>query len=177
MLDMKKIVCYIAQSLDGYIAKQDGSVDRLNNIDFDLVSSWYDDFYKGVDTLIMWYNTYAQIQWFWERPYLWKKTYVLTHRKNLDLDSNVEFVWEDFFSKISKIKELDDNKNIRLVWWSKIVDLFLKKDLLDSFSITLIPKVLWAWIPLFQEKLDKTLELQKVKEIWTWLIQLDYNIY
>ena len=46
---MRKIILFIASSLDGYIAKNDGNVDWLP------VSgpSGYDDFYKSIDTVIM----------------------------------------------------------------------------------------------------------------------------
>ena len=82
---MKKVVLYIAMSLDGYIADKEGKVDWLKgqnakeeNIDT------YSSFIKEVDTVIMGRNTYKQIitelspnQWIYHDL----TTYVITHRK------------------------------------------------------------------------------------------------
>lgn len=58
---MRKIVLFIAMSLDGYIADRNGNVDWLNgqsekeeNMDA------YSNFIKDVDTVIMGWNTYHQ---------------------------------------------------------------------------------------------------------------------
>ncbi len=54
---MGKIILYIASSLDGYVARENGDVDWLpTNTD-----SGYDDFYKSIDTVIMEKKTYDQI--------------------------------------------------------------------------------------------------------------------
>ena len=59
---MRKVVLFIAMSLDGYIADDNGNVDWLNgqgndseNIDV------YSEFIKGIDTILMGWNTYYQV--------------------------------------------------------------------------------------------------------------------
>ena len=59
---MRKVVLYIAMSLDGYIADSTGKVDWLNghgseeeNVDT------YSAFIRDVDTVIMGWNTYDQV--------------------------------------------------------------------------------------------------------------------
>jgi len=44
---MTKILVYIASSLDGYVAREDGSIDWLPQSS----ESSYDAFYKSVDTV------------------------------------------------------------------------------------------------------------------------------
>ena len=59
---MRKIVLFIAMSLDGYIADIDGKVDWLAGQDNDVESDdSYTDFVKTVDTVIMGWTTYRQI--------------------------------------------------------------------------------------------------------------------
>ena len=76
---MKKLKLYIAISLNGKIAKPDGSVDWLNNIpNPDNSDMGYTDFFESVDTTIQGYKTYKQvIDWGIEFPYKGKKNYVI----------------------------------------------------------------------------------------------------
>ncbi len=78
IISMRKIILFIASSLDGYIAKNDGNVDWLP------VSgpSGYDDFYKSIDTVIMGKTTYDQILTFGAYPYSDKKSYVFTQNSD-----------------------------------------------------------------------------------------------
>jgi len=82
---MRKIILFIASSLDGYIAKNDGSVDWLpaNSL------SGYDNFYKSVDTVMMGKKTYDQVLTFGPFPYVNKKSYVFTRNNTIQTDENV----------------------------------------------------------------------------------------
>ena len=58
---MKELVLYIAQSLDGYIARKDQSIDWLLEYDDPTVSERYNQFIEQIDTIIMGYSTYRQL--------------------------------------------------------------------------------------------------------------------
>ena len=59
---MKKVILFIAMSLDGYIADKHGGVSWLNGEDKNIESAdTYTDFIKHIDTVIMGWNTYEQI--------------------------------------------------------------------------------------------------------------------
>ena len=47
---MKELVLYIAQSLDGYIARKDESIDWLLEYDDKSVTDRYDTFLENIDT-------------------------------------------------------------------------------------------------------------------------------
>lgn len=60
MVSQKHIVMYIATSMDGYIAREDGSIDWLEETE-GAGDNGYGDFFKNIDTVIMGNKTYQQI--------------------------------------------------------------------------------------------------------------------
>lgn len=82
---MRKVVLFIAMSLDGYIADKHGNVDWLNGQDMNVENiDTYSVFVQDVDTVIMGWDTYYQIvnelsteEWI----YADLTSYVITHRK------------------------------------------------------------------------------------------------
>ncbi|HEY3425266.1 MAG TPA: dihydrofolate reductase family protein [Negativicutes bacterium] len=58
----RNIILYIATSLDGYIARNNGAVDWLSgssgnpNVDYG-----FDKFYNAIDTIVMGRTTYEQV--------------------------------------------------------------------------------------------------------------------
>lgn len=150
---MKKIVLYIAMSLDGYIADKKGGVSWLVGEDKNLQDSSYEEFIKRVDTIIMGHNSYNQIttelspdNWVYEGM----MTYVLTHR-NLICHKGIEFTDESILDLINRIrgKSGNDEKDIWLCGGSDVVQQFMEKDLIDRYHITVIPTILGDGIRLF----------------------------
>lgn len=92
---MRRIVLYIAMSLDGYLADPAGDVDWLTGQD----PSWegdggYSDFVRTVDTVILGRRTYDQITtqlspsaW----PYEGLSAWVLTHRDAPEPEGDIHF--------------------------------------------------------------------------------------
>ncbi len=69
MISNRKIVLYIAMSLDGYIARDNGDIDWLSMVESHDEDYGYKDFLKSVDTVIMGRRTYDQVLTFWDFPY------------------------------------------------------------------------------------------------------------
>ncbi|MCZ7402258.1 MAG: dihydrofolate reductase family protein [Candidatus Methanoperedens sp.] len=167
------IILYIASSLDGFIARKDGSVDWLSPYENGQEDYGYKDFLEKVGIVIMGNTTYKQVLTFGEFPYRGKDCFVFTRNKEKRKDENVTFV-----SKNAKdfISQLSDNKNIWLVGGASIIDEFLKFDLIDEFIITIIPILLGEGIPLFKGRSnEKNLELIDVKTFDPGLVQLYYK--
>lgn len=161
---MKELVLYIAQSLDGYIARTNESIDWLLLFDDESTANRYNKFMDTVDTIVMGYSTYRQVteelsvdNW----PYNDKKVYVITHR-NLANPYNVEFYQGDIIELINSLK-LSAQKNIWLVGGSKIIEQCMSAKLIDRYIITIIPVILSEGIPLFA----KTLKSTPLKQIST----------
>ena len=60
MVSNRKIVLYIATSLDSYIARDNGDIDWLSMVESRNEDYGYKDFLKSVDTVIMGRRTYDQ---------------------------------------------------------------------------------------------------------------------
>lgn len=59
---MRKVVLFIAMSLDGYIADKDGKVGWLTGQDAHAENEdTYSEFVTGIDTVIMGWDTYHQV--------------------------------------------------------------------------------------------------------------------
>jgi len=169
----KNIILYIATSLDGFIARKDGSVDWLSPYEKGQEDYGYNEFFKKIGTVIMGNTTYKQVLTFGEFPYRGKDCFVFTRNKEKSKDENVTFVSKNAKDFISQLRE---NKNIWLVGGASIIDEFLKFDLIDEFIITIIPILLGEGIPLFRGRSnEKNLKLIDVKTFDQGLVQLHYE--
>lgn len=146
----RKVILYIAMSLDGYIARKDESIDWLAgdgsepNADFG-----YEEFYKSIDTVIMGRKTYDQILTFGEYPYKGTKGYVYT-REEMTNNEDVIFTNEDPEELIGRLRN-KKGKDIWLIGGAGVIDSFVKKDLIDEYFITVIPCILGEGISLFKD--------------------------
>jgi len=166
---MTKIIVYIASSLDGYIARENGDIDWLPEIN----ESGYDAFYKSVDTVIMGKTTYDQVLTFGEYPYKDKKSFVFT-RTDQNKNENAEFLSD--VEKFVKDGFPNAGENIWLVGGSQIISSFLKQRVVDEIIISVIPVLLGKGIPLFKNIENET-KLEFVKtEKFSQLVDLHYKV-
>lgn len=172
----RNLILYIAASLDGYIARSNGAVDWLSgNGDNPNADNGYNDFYNTIDTVIMGRTTYEQLinelspdTWVYEG----KKCYVATTRKG-EVDDRVEFLSEDIAEFVRKLKE-QQGKDIWLIGGGKLIDEFIKKDLIDKYIITIIPTILGDGISLFlKENPEIKLRLVETKTV-DGMVELTY---
>ena len=166
---MTKILVYIASSLDGYIARENGEIDWLP----ETTESGYDAFYNSIDTVIMGKTTYDQVLTFGEYPYKDKKSFVFT--KSNQSNNN----YTEFLSNIERfVKDgfPGAGENVWLVGGAKIIASFLKQVVVDEIIITKIPVILGKGISLFQNLEDETkLELIKIEKFGQ-IVELHYKV-
>ena len=155
---MRKIILFIACSLDGYIARENGSVDWL----FTDADYGYSKFYKSIDTMIMGRKTYEKALELGDHSYNAKKWYVFTRAPESKKDANVEFI-TDIVPFVRKLKEAE-GKNIWLVGGSEIISLLLAANLLDELIISIHPIILGKGIPLFR-KMEKQTKLKMLRTV------------
>jgi dihydrofolate reductase len=148
---MKKIKLYIATSIDGYIARNDGDLDWLTEFpNPDKIDYGYQKFFEPVDTIIMGGNTYRSIlsmDVLW--PYKDKPTYIITHNW-VNSGDTIHPIKEDIIESITKLRE-EEGKDIWLVGGGKLVTMLLNNEMIDEMIITTIPVILGRGIPLFPD--------------------------
>ena len=150
---MKRIKLYIAVSLDGYIARTDGSLDWLIELPYPTYQNHdFNDLMNSIDTIIMGGKTYHEFMKFCaELPYKDKTTYVVArHNTNLNEADNVIFITENVIERISDLKK-ESGKDIWLVGGGKIITTLLNRSLIDEMQICYIPLILGKGIPLFPD--------------------------
>ncbi len=155
---MRKVVLYIAMSLDGYLADKHGGVAWLAGDGSDPENPGsYPGFMDTIDTVILGYQTYHQIvtelfpdSW----VYSGKKSYVLTHKAPASTD-DIIFTDGDIQELISELKS-QSGKDIWLCGGASVVNQFLALGLIDVFCISIIPTILGNGIRLFSKHPEET---------------------
>lgn len=145
----RKIVVFIADSLDGCIATKEDSLDWLEETPGE-GDNGYAAFLETVDTILMGRRTY---DWLLDKlgpegfPYRAQKCYVFSHA-SLVQDGRVEFVQEPLRPFVEHLQE-KTGKNIWLVGGSGLIESFRAEGLIDEWIITIAPTLLGEGIPLF----------------------------
>lgn len=147
----RKVILYIATSLDGYIADKNGGIDWLaTNVVSSEVDTSYEDFYNKVDTVIMGRTTFDQVTTELSPenyPYADSTSYVLTSRE-ASKKENVIFTNENVVNLVSTLKE-EEGKDIFIVGGASIVQPLVEANLIDEYQLAIIPTLLGEGISLF----------------------------
>lgn len=144
------VVLYIAMSLDGYIARKDGSVDWLFDVEGDGGDNGYAAFYQTIGTVVMGRTTYEDVLKLSEDfPYADRPTYVLS-RSEQPPAPHVQFTTEPVESLIPRLHQASD-ADLWIVGGGQLVQAVMEKRLLHEMEVAIIPKILGEGIPLFPE--------------------------
>lgn len=171
----RKVILYIAMSLDGFIADVSGGVDWLKgNDEANEEIKGYKEFYESIDTIVLGRTTYDQIHdvlspniW----PYEDKNTYVITHQPNED-KPNIHFVGETMDALIHHLRQIE-GKHIWICGGAQIVQQAQAINLIDEYHITIIPRILGDGIRLFAKD-EQKLFLEKTYE-YNGFVDLIYH--
>ena len=174
---MRKVILFIAMSLDGYIADKQGSVDWLHGQDEDIDShESYLQFIKNIDTVIMGWNTYDQIvselspdEWVYQDF----MTYVMTYKKCKSQD-NIKFTDNNLCELIKTLKS-QKGKDIWICGGANIVQQLIKNNLIDQYYMSIIPILLGEGIALFQD-IDQEVSLKLIEtKSYNGIVDLIYQ--
>lgn len=150
---MRKIILYVAASLDGYMADSQKSVNWIKGQDATVeMPDTFTPFFASVDTVIMGRTTYDQIvtelspeKW----PYSGAMTYVFTHRPMTDTEG-IKFTSGNPCQLVNELRHRS-GKDIWICGGADIISQLLKADLIDMFHIATIPVILGGGVRLFAE--------------------------
>ncbi len=171
---------FIASSLDGYIARKDGSLDWLPGSDGQPLDedTGYDDFYASVDTLVLGRNTYEKVLSFGDWPYRGKRVVVLSSRYDRSLQIIAEGVWGTSAPPVELAAQLERLGVSRVyVDGGKTIQGFLCAGLISDMTITRVPVLLGEGIPLFGS-LERDIRLlhRTTRTFRSGMVQSSYEV-
>lgn len=172
----RKVILYIAASLDGYIAKPNDDLSFLSLVQKEGEDYGYGQFIQSVDTVILGRRTYdwvmTQVETF---PHINTKTYVIT-RTPKPQQGKIQFYTGNLKELVLHLKQ-QEGKNIFVDGGAEIVNELLKQQLIDEFIISVIPVLLGDGTRLFKGgALEQNLVLISSKQFDLGLVQLHYKI-
>ena len=161
---MRKVILYIAISLDGYVADDNGGVDWLGGVNADYTSDYgYEDFIANVDTVVMGGRTYRQVvqelspdAW----PYAGLQSYVLMHQSLPDTEE-IHFVNRPPVQLVEQLRR-KPGKDIWICGGADIAQQLMAHNLIDEYDLSVMPCLLGSGVPLFGKMPPLALDLISV---------------
>ncbi|UYZ59067.1 dihydrofolate reductase family protein [Hymenobacter latericus] len=173
---MPEVVLYIAASLDGYIAAEDGSVDFLKPYEQAGQDYGYAEFVKSLKAVVMGSRTYEQVLGFNlpEWPYQNLDTYVCTKRTLPTSADPRIWLWPDSVSQLAQ--QLPNEGRTWLVGGGALIDSFNAAGLIDRLLLAVIPVFLGKGVKLLHQPPPQTLLLENVTRYDNGVLMLDYRL-
>ncbi len=158
-----KTTVYIATSLDGFIARPDGDIDWLMNIENPAKDDYgYSEFYSGIDAIVTGRGTFEKVLSFPSWPYD-KKVFVLsTTLKELPSALRDKAVIVSMNPKELLRHLAEQGYKSLYIDGGKVIQSFLRDDCIDDLIITKIPVLIGKGLPLFGD-LDRDLAFTHIQ--------------
>jgi dihydrofolate reductase len=171
----RKLILYIATSVDGYIAGPGDDLSFLSRVEKEGEDYGYADFIANVDTVILGRRTY---DWVVRHagffPHADKEAYIIT-RTARPQEGNTIFYTGDLKELVTRLKQ-QEGKNIFCDGGAEVVHALLREELVDEVTISIIPVMLGDGISLFKDgRPQMPLELVTATSFYTGLVQLHYK--
>lgn len=174
---MRKLSLFIATSLDRYIAKPNDDLSFLKLVEKEGEDYGYTEFTANIDTIILGRKTY---------DYVLKEigpshydngqrdVYVITRTEKTKV-GRTTFYAGNLTDLIKQLKS-ENGKDIYCDGGAEIINELLQHDLIDEFTISVIPILVGNGTRLFKgNRPEQQLEFVSAKSFDTGLIQLYYK--
>jgi dihydrofolate reductase len=163
---------YIAISLDGYIARPDGSLDWLASFEQSGEDYGYKTFFSSVEALVIGRKTYDVVLGFEKWPYEDKRCVVVTHAPR-----QAEHGETFHAGPLPVLVDRLGGEGVRRIYvdGGALIRGFLAADLIDDVTLSVIPVLLGSGIPLFGG-VERRMKLVSSRSFPSGLVQLCYNV-
>lgn len=144
----RKIIMNLAMSLDGYIARKNGTYDWIGGDDDTKKTKQrfhFESFIDTCDTIIMGKHAYDMMD---PEAFKAQRIYVFTHEQRKD-HHNVVFKHGDVFEFVKELKKDRQGKNIYIFGGADLLHQILGRDVIDEYIVGVIPILLGDGIRLF----------------------------
>lgn len=175
-----RVAIYLALSLDGFIAREDGALDWLDRVQAEGEDYGYADFLAGVDAVLLGRKTFDTVLGFGAWPYEGKAVYVLSSRALGELPG---FVPRDaagparVSGPIEAVLGLISSEGRLSVYLDggETARQALAAGLVDEMTLSLVPTLLGRGRPLFGPELPfSEWELLSARSFPSGLVQARY---
>jgi dihydrofolate reductase len=171
---MRLIKYFVANSLDNFISRKDGSVDWLfMDQDYGMA-----EFFSTVDIAVMGRKTYQKmLELMPENPlFPGMKHYVFSRSLKSTPHKQVEIVSGNVVAWAAAVRS-HPGKDIWLVGGGDFVRSFLQNKLVNELGLAIHPRLLGDGVPLFSQPYPETeLELLRFKRYPNGLLQVFYRV-
>ncbi len=167
---------FIAQSLDGYIADDEGGVGWLEQAgggeDYG-----YSEFYSRVGAVALGAATYEQLLSWGTWPYGDVPAWVFTHRQlAVPPDADVRFTDRPPGEVVAEMDEAAGERNVWLVGGAGVVAQWIDERLLDELILFVVPLLLGGGVRLFERTKRTNVELVETKLYPSGFVELRYRL-
>lgn len=175
-----KTSVFVATSIDGYIARENGGIDWLSSGEGagEGEDYGYRKFIKSVDAMVMGCNTYQQALSFGSWPYGKKPIFVLSGR-GVDIPERIAKTVSVMSGHPREIYRTLANRGFKHLYidGGKTIQGFLKEGLIQQLIITMVPILIGSGIPLFGSlPHDVKLHSVETRQFDDGLIQCRYEV-
>ena len=174
MSTQRKVILYIAMSLDGYIASPDNGLEFLSMVEEKDQDYSYKDFVNTVDTVIVGRKSYEKVlSMGMDYPLSNKDLYIMTRTPRPAVGST-KFYTGNLKELVLNLKS-QKGKSIYVDGGAEIANEMMMDNLIDEFYISIIPILLGNGISLFNNSRPQLpLKLVSTKSYNKGLVQLHY---
>jgi dihydrofolate reductase len=185
MVGESRVTIHMVASLDGFIARKDGTTDWLETADSfeggeELDPAYVRDFLKSIDCYVIGARTYETALGFEAKGYGWAygdtPVFVLTHRAFPEARETVAFHSGDLTALIERLR--GDYRSIWIAGGGTVAGECLRRGLADEVRVTLAPVLIGDGIPFFANLGgDVALHLMEAKAYKSGLVALRHAIH
>jgi dihydrofolate reductase len=158
---MRKVIFHVANSLDNYIARNDGGVDWIlggEEAAFVMAELW-----KAVDAVVIGRKTYEPVlksrKPFPTFPGV--KNYVLSRTLKESPDKNVEIIGEDAAEFVRRLRA-EEGRDIFIMGGGLLAKTLFEANLINEVGVNIHPILLGSGIPLFH-KMSRQIDLELIE--------------
>lgn len=171
---MRRVKYNVACSLDGYISREDGSVDWLfTDQDYGMA-----EFFRSIDVAVMGRRTWEKVEELAPGrgfgPGI--ECFVFTRTRPAANVNGAHFVNGDVGEWLESLRDRE-GKDIWVVGGGDMARSFLDQRLVDEIALTVHPRLLGAGVPFFMGPYaEAELELMECKSYPSGLVQMFYRV-
>lgn len=170
---------FIATSLDGFIARENGEIDWLLERDRPDEDHGYDDFIRDIDAIVMGRGTFDAVRrmgdWFYNRPVLVLSAGLAQQKVPAELAGKVRFTSKSPQEAMAMLQA--EGRRRVYVDGGRVIQSFLALGMISDMVITRVPVLLGAGRPLFGGiQRDISLAHTGTRSFPSGLVQSSYTV-